>query len=243
MASFQSAWARLRSLIDDTFRQQCLMRVDDEILAQSVGADCVALLRISPSARKVVAGQIGVTVNIGLSYPSVDRLRRSIWETSASVSSSDFYCPLSCSLSALDNRIPSRSFLLSFMSADDRSMQLLKTVVSKVFANEVQSLSRLSGAAELLLAHSESPWFSVLAREDFLPLALLVLGRADESVALVREIRSMYGQSSMNRARVSAYSKFADRVEQLVLRGETTCSMGSSDVMHPSFKSGPTTDS
>ncbi|WAC74960.1 hypothetical protein OU995_09795 [Roseateles sp. SL47] len=105
-------------------------------------------------------------------------------------------------------------------------MELLKTVVAEVFANEVPRLSRLNQAVELLLTDSGSPWFNVMAREDFLPAALLVLGRGNDAVAVIREVRSTYGPSHSNQARATAYEGFADRVQQMISGGKIT---GSTD--------------
>jgi hypothetical protein len=206
------------------------MRVDDEVLAQHVGTDCVAVLRINPASRTVAGDQIGVNVYMGLSYPGVEGINRSLWEVSVPPSPTDLYCPLACSLSALDGRVKKRAFPMSFKNADDPSLALLKTVVAETLSNDVQKLSHLEEAVKLLLEDPDSPWFTPLARADFLPVALLVLGRDAEAAALVRDVRSTYGPSTPNQWRVIAYAKFADRVEQFISRGGITGSTDTAEI-------------
>ena len=222
MVNFPAGWRRLRSRIDDTFLPQGFVRLDDEVLAQPVGVECVAVLRINPSSRVMEGDQIGVNPYVGLSYPAVEELRRSLQEISMPLSPADLYCPLCCSLSTFDKRIQNRPLLLSFARTKDPWIELLRVIVAEIFANEVQRLSRLDEVAKLLLEDSKSPWFSLAAYEDFLPVALLVLGRRDDAAALVREVRSTYGPNFRgNQWRAIAYAKFADRVEQLVSHGES----------------------
>lgn len=215
-AKFGSLWRQLNVRLDGHLSSLGGQRLDGECTQFTLSSGTRVVLRISPDARRSEVNGIRVSNWIGLNYPQVELLYRQLWAINVTANGSDIYCPIVTSLSNVACTIPRRGFYLPVDAGDDQQYVLLHDAVATALSFIELNLGRIEDVVRVLEGSPESPWFSLMAKENFLPVLLVSLGRKDEALALAEQVSGEYGPDLPNQARATAYCEFLARLRAIL---------------------------
>ena len=175
---------------------------DLEAIDTSIGDDCVLRIRASafgPTSKRSYSASLAVAhLSTELDYDD-------LWSVK-NRSDGDRYFPLACGVSELTD-VPQAG-----LPADDIAVDLLAKRLGEAVSKHVWPIRTCAAAAGELIRGPSSPWYSLLAYQNWLPVALLVDQGPRPAYALARQVLAQ--QESDESARTVAYRRFVEKLKK-----------------------------
>jgi hypothetical protein len=174
--------------------------VDPETIEIQIGPECVGRVRLAVLG---VNTRRNVNVTVALTYPRIVKVYDRLWKVDRSPG--DEYFPLACKLSELDATVATSGFPVT----NPQTYSILAEKIIHVLSAYMRPLSGPHEAKLLLQSDRDSPWFSRLAYENFLPTLVLIEDGVDKAVDLAQSILENYSPES---ERFRAYERFVQQL-------------------------------